>query len=92
MATLRGEPSSEASGWYSDTRHTAGAEVGVHALELAAEKLMEISQSEAPSEEQLRNALSGYVELVESAKGVEDSVKRVNIMLRVTGQNLMEKV
>lgn len=92
MPTLKGSALPEAKGWYSDTRYTAGAEVGIQALELAAEKLMEISQSEAPSEDQLRNALSGYVELIESLRGVRDSLDRIDLMLRVCGQNLMGKV
>lgn len=66
--------------------------MGVHALELAAEKLLEISEAESPSEDQLHNALSGYVELTESARGIEDSLARINMMLRVTGQKLMEKI
>jgi hypothetical protein len=89
MPTLKGSVLPETEGWYSDSRHIAGAEVGIHALELAAEKLMEISQSEAPSEDQLRNALSGYVELSESTRGVRDALDRIDLMLRVTGRNLM---
>lgn len=92
MAQLKSKAVDEARGWYSDTRYTAGAEVGLHALELAAQKLLDVSTAEAPSEEQLRNALSGYVELTESVKGVEDTLQRVQLMLRVVGQNLMGKV
>lgn len=92
MPTLKGESLPETKGWYSNSRYTAGAEVGIHALELAAEKLMEMSQSEAPSEGQLKNALASYVELIESTRGVRDSLERIDLMLRVTGQNLMGKV
>lgn len=92
MPTLKGEALPETTGWYSNSRYTAGAEVGIHALELAAEKLMEMSQSKAPSEGQLQNALASYVELIESTRGVRDSLERIDLMLRVTGQNLMGKV
>lgn len=92
MAVLTGDAPAEARGWYSQMRHIAGAEVGLHSLEMAAEKLMEISQSDEPTEDQLRNALAGYVELIESTRSMQDSLDRIDMMLRVTGQNLMGKV
>ncbi len=92
MANLTNTPPDETRGWYSNSRFTAGAEVGIQSLLLAAEKLMEISESEAPSEDQLRNTLTGYVELTETANGIEESLDTVQMMLRVTGKHLMEKI
>lgn len=60
----------------------------LHGLELACESLMNLSR-EPLEGKQLESALEAYVELRDGVKEAVDSMEKIQLMLKVVGENLM---
>jgi hypothetical protein len=60
----------------------------MQSIELACERLMGMTQKELDGNE-LKSALEAYKELGDSVNDERDMLERVQLMLKVIGQNLM---
>ena len=60
----------------------------MHGLELASENLMNLSRKPLQGK-QLESALEAYVELRDGVLEVVDSLEKIQLMLKVVGENLM---
>lgn len=60
----------------------------LHGLELACENLMSLSR-EPLQGKSLESALEAYVELRDGVNEAKDSLEKIQLMLKVVGENLM---
>lgn len=60
----------------------------LHSLELACERLMTLTRQPLQGPE-LESALEAYVELRDGVKEATESMEKVQLMLKVVGENLM---
>lgn len=62
--------------------------MSLHGLELACERLMDLSRKPLQGNE-LESALEAYMELRDGVQEATESMEKVQLMLQVVGQNLM---